>query len=266
MTEPEVRRGGTILGRATSPTPAQVEEIAEVAATFEELAKEPAAGDAAVGEAAVRGTKEQTPPRPDDVVIPAPDGDGQVATPRSRWPLVGCVGLAVASLVLALLAVQQRSARQSERSQINELRDVSGRTVAALTSYDYQHLDGWKQSVLANATGSFQNQFTSVFPGFSQAYVAEHNRGTGAVQGVWVGPVDAGKATTVVLVQITVTSLTGTHALNPYMQLTLLKVAGRWRVDDVQATVDTGGITGATGTGSTAPTGPPSSTTPTSGP
>jgi hypothetical protein len=172
--------------------------------------------------------------------------------------------LAAASLGFALFAVQQRSARQALQDQTKELQDVSGRTVAALTSYDYQHLDQWKQSVLANATGSFENQFSSVYTGFAQAYVAEHNRGTGAVQGVWVGPVTADKATTVVLVQITVTSLSGTHSLNPYMQLTLLKVAGRWRVDDVQATVDTsGGAAGGTTTPSTPATGV---TTPTSTP
>ncbi|MDQ6614139.1 MAG: hypothetical protein M3083_05175 [Actinomycetota bacterium] len=167
-------------------------------------------------------------------------------SPRSArpWWLIGGAVLALAALVLALVALQQRRARQAEENQTNELRDVSGRTIAALSSYDYQHLDQWKTSVLANATGSFQNQFESSFAGFAQAYIAEHNRGTGAIQGVWIGPVVSGKATAVVLVHITVTSLTGTHSLEPYIQVTLLEVAGRWRVDDVQATVDTGGSGG----------------------
>jgi len=159
----------------------------------------------------------------------------------ARWPLVACVVLALTALVFAVLALQQRSAVQAQTEQASELRDVSGQAVAALTSYDYQHLDQWKASVLLNATGSFENQFQSSFASFEQAYMAEHNRGTGAVQDVWVGPVASGKATTVVLVDITVTSLTGTHSLEPYVQVTLLKVAGRWRVDDVQATFDTSG-------------------------
>lgn len=158
----------------------------------------------------------------------------------------------MAALVFAILALQQRSAVQAQQDQADALRNVSGQTIAALTSYDYQHLDQWKTSVLANATGSFQNQFESSFSGFEQTYVAEHNRGTGAVQGVWVGPVSAGKATTVVLVQITVTSLTGTHSLDPYVQVTLLKVAGRWRVDDVEATFDTSGSDGSSSTGGAA--------------
>ncbi len=165
--------------------------------------------------------------------------------------------LGLAALVFAVIALQQRSSLRREQDQTAQLRDVSGRTVAALTSYDYQHLDQWKTSVLANATGSFQNQFESGFTGFEQTYIAEHNRGTGAIQGVWVGSVASGKATTVVLVQITVTSLTGTNTLEPYVQVTLLKVAGRWRVDDVQATFDT---SGGAGTGSSASTIPPSST------
>jgi hypothetical protein len=161
--------------------------------------------------------------------------------PAARWPLVACVVLALTALVFAILALQQRGAVQASQEQASALRDVSGQAVAALTSYDYQHLDQWKASVLRNATGSFENQFQSSFASFEQAYVAEHNRGTGAVQDVWVGPVASGKASTVVLVDITVTSLTGTHSLEPYVQVTLLKVAGRWRVDDVQATFDTGG-------------------------
>ncbi len=154
---------------------------------------------------------------------------------------MACVVLALTALVFAVLALQQRSAVQAQTDQASELRDVSGQAVAALTSYDYQHLDQWKSSVLLNATGSFENQFQSSFASFEQAYMAEHNRGTGAVQDVWVGPVASGKATTVVLVDITVTSLTGTHSLEPYVQVTLLKVGGRWRVDDVQATFDTSG-------------------------
>ncbi|MDQ1357270.1 MAG: hypothetical protein QOG44_1643 [Acidimicrobiaceae bacterium] len=233
MTEPvSGRAGGTIIGRSASTTPS--EEAAEVEATFAELSAEPLDPEPAVPAA----------DRTETVLVPA---SGSLA---ARWSLVGCVVLALAALVFAVVALQQRSALQAERDRTTELRDVSGKTIAALTSYDYQHLDVWKKSVLANSTGSFQNQFESGFTGFEQAYIAEHNRGTGSIQGVWVGPVDAGKATTVVLAQITVTSLTGTHSLEPYVQLTLLKVAGHWRVDDVQATFDTGGgaSSGADGT------------------
>lgn len=161
------------------------------------------------------------------------------------WLLVACVALALAALIFAILGLQQRSNLQAEEDQTNQLRTVSGQAIAALTSYDYQHLDQWKTAVLTNATGAFQTQFQASFSSFEQTYIAEHNRGTGTIQGIWVGPVASGKATTVVLVQITVTSLTGTHTLDPYVQVTLLKVAGRWRVDDIEATFDTGGDAGS---------------------
>lgn len=182
---------------------------------------------------------------PEEAVVPEPT---PVARSR-RWPLVACVVLAAAALVLALLGLQQHNALQAERDRDRQLRDVSARTVAALTSYDYQHLDDWKKAVLANLTGKFQTDFESSVAGFEQVYIAEHNRATGTVQGVWIGEVADGKATTVVLVQFTVTSLTGTHTLQPYVQLTLLKVNGRWRVDDGQLAIDTGG--GASGTSDT---------------
>lgn len=211
MAEPIERRpGGTILGRSHVAPPASND------------APDP-------------------DPKPDVAEFDESPAPAPTGRPAPRWPYVACVVLAVTALVFAVFAVQQRSAVQAERQQANELRDVSGQAVAALTSYDYQHLAQWKSAVLLNATGSFENQFQSSFSSFQQAYVAEHNRGTGAVQDVWVGPVASGKATTVVLVDITVTSLTGTHSLEPYVQVTLLKVGGRWRVDDVQATFDTSG-------------------------
>jgi hypothetical protein len=248
--------GGTILGRtrvrsgeAAEPLIA-TDEGRAVEATFEELASVPIDDPADGTATATAGGGASAAGRP-----------GTRGT-RPHWWLVACVVLALAALVFAVAALQQRSALHADQDQTNELRDVSGRTIAALTSYDYQHLDQWKASVLADATGSFQNQFSSGFSGFQQTYVAEHNRGTGTVEGVWVGPVAAGKATTVVLVQIAVTSLTGTHSLEPYVQVTLLKVAGRWRVDDVQATFDT---SGGAGSGTTTPTAPADSP-PTSSP
>jgi Mce-associated membrane protein len=251
VTEPAPpRAAGTILGRRAAGElvdAGATVDAGTVEASFAELAESPVEVDA---------------PAPDD----GHSAELRRAAPRSgdlgsRWWLVGCVVFALAALVFAVLGLQQRSKLQADQDQTSQIRDVSGRTIAALSSYDYQHLDQWKKSVLADATGSFQNQFQAGFSGFEQTYVAEHNRGTGSIQGVWVGTADAGKASAVVLVQITVTSLTGTHSLEPYVQVTLLKVAGRWRVDDVQATFDT---SGGAGTGTTpAPAG---GTTPTPAP
>jgi hypothetical protein len=176
---------------------------------------------------------------------------GQKTAGTPRWLLAVCVGLALAALVFAILGLQQRSHLQAQQDQTNQLRAVSGQAVAALTTYDYQNLNEWKNSVLTNATGAFQTQFQASVASFEQTYVASHNRGTGTIQGIWVGPVASGKATSVVLVQITVTSLTGTHTLDPYVQVTLLKVAGRWRVDDIEATFDAGGTDGSGGSGAT---------------
>jgi hypothetical protein len=210
---------------------------------------------------AAESPERQATPAKEDIAAPEPALPPPIGRPRG--PLVACVILAAAALILALVGVQQHSALQADREQSKQLRDVSGATIAALTSYDYQHLDDWKKAVLANLTGKFQNDFESSVAGYEQVYIAEHNRGTGTVEGVWVGQVAAGKATTVVLVQFTVTSLTGTHTLQPYVQLTLLQVAGRWRVDDVQYTIDTSGGPGSSGTGGGSPgTSPTTSAAP----
>lgn len=200
------------------------------------------------------------PPEVGEVEVPtAADAvpGSRAPRPGPNWLVVACALLAAAAMAGALFGLQQRNRLRADRALNRELRDVSGQTVAALTNYDYQHLDQWRAGVMRNLTGSFQNTFKSSLQGYEQVYVAEHNRGTSTVEGVWVGQTNGGQATTTVLVRITVTSLTGTHTIEPYVQLTLLDVGGRWRVDDVQYTIESG--TGAPQTSQTLPS-PPTST------
>lgn len=258
MTDPvSPRPGGTILGRGSAEAPLADTDAGQVVeSTFEELAREPVkrSSDTSVADPTVVSDEPATP------ADSAPRGAG-------RWSVAGCVVLALVALAFALFGLQQRSSRRAEQDQQSQLRDVSGRAVAALTNYDYHDLSAWKKSVDANAVGTFQSDFDSSYSGFAAAYTAEQNRGTGTVQGVWLGTASSGTATSVVLVQVTVTSLTGTHSVGPlFMQLNLLKVAGAWRVNQI-AYFDSSTSGGTGGTTSTPTTQPGSgSTTPTSAP
>ena len=187
--------------------------------------------------------------RPQQPIVPRVRAEpaGGVPVPL----VILCALLAVAAVGMALVAIVQYQAGQRNRDRDRQLRDVSGQTVAALTTYDYQQLDTWKKSVLSNLTGTFAKTFETSVGGYEQVYLAEHNRGTSTIEGVWIGQAKADQASTVVLVRITVTSLTGTHTIEPYVQLTLLKVGGKWRVDDVQYTLDSG--TGGAPANSTTP-------------
>jgi hypothetical protein len=242
------RDGGTILGGSGRPAPSPPrstsdeppEDTPDLGLASDDPWTEGPAADTTPGDAAAAAAIRAEAP-----------GTGR------RVPValvILCALLAVAAVGMALVAVVQYQTVQRNRDRDSRLRDVSGQTVAALTTYDYQQLDTWKKSVLSNLTGTFAKTFETSVGGYEQVYLAEHNRGTSTIEGVWIGQAKADQASTVVLVRITVTSLTGTHTIEPYVQLTLLKVGGKWRVDDVQYTLDSGSA-GAPANSTTAPPG-----------
>jgi hypothetical protein len=196
--------------------------------------------EAAPDEPDALDARQTTPPsRPERTAQTGPDSDGdeghQPAPARSiPWPMAAVAALCVLALVLALVALQQRSQLQRDHKQTTELKQVSGQLVGALTTYDCQHLPDWQKAVLTHATGSFRNGFNDRFSSVEKLLTATHNRATSTVQGIYVGDVPGGRASTVVIVNVTVTGLSGTRQFGSYDKLSVLKVNGRWQVDDIE--------------------------------
>ena len=79
-----------------------------------------------------------------------------------------------------------------------------------------------------------------------------------------MGDVQSGRATTVVVVNVTVTGLSGTRQFGSYDKLSVLKVNGQWQVDDIdtlnfdpdQRGVASSGPAAATGSAGTSSSGP----------
>jgi len=160
---------------------------------------------------------------------------------------VALAGVAALALVIALLGLRERSALHHDRSQRTAVQDVSGRWVGALIKLDYQHLDAWRTSVLQLSSDAVSKSFQQIFGGLEQLYVADHLRSTGTVQSIFVGTISAGKASTVVLVNTTITGLTGTQQRGSYVQLSLLNVHGKWLIDHIDEVNFQPGSTGSAG-------------------
>jgi hypothetical protein len=185
--------------------------------------------------------------------------------PAAAWAAIA--GLLVVALLLALFGLQQRSKRQSSQRESQQLRQVSGALVAALTTYDYQNMADWKSRFLVHAVGSLRNSFNQLAPGTEQLVIGTHQRSTGTIQDVFVGPVQGGRAATMVVANVTVTGLSGTRQFATHDRLSLLKVGGRWQVDDLESVnydpATGSGVTPAPGTptpgssASTTTTAPP---------
>ena len=235
MSEPQHRRSsGTILGGARRRGSAEqlapeaaVEEPESLRSIHDDLDEAPAPAPAPV-------PREPRPTRP------APRTEALV------WK-VALAGVAALALVIALLGLRERSALHHDRSQRTAVQDVSGRWVGALIKLDYQHLDAWRTSVLQLSSDAVSKSFQQIFGGLEQLYVADHLRSTGTVQSIFVGTISAGKASTVVLVNTTITGLTGTQQRGSYVQLSLLNVHGKWLIDHIDEVNFQPGSTGSAG-------------------
>jgi Mce-associated membrane protein len=173
---------------------------------------------------------------------------------RSRLLAVLCVVLAVAVLGLALAAAAFASRLHAERSSRQQVEDVSGRFAAALLTYDYTNLDPSKKKVLSLSTGKFQKEYEQAFTGGLDTLFKETQaRSAGTVNDVFVGEIDHGTVTSIVVVDAVAAGTSGTRRLvSSYIELQLVKVNGAWKVDGVTnlnlgaAGSDTPGLTTAT--------------------
>ena len=253
---PPLRSGGTILGGGRrragvepppDPSPAPTEAdgaLTELTAPDRSIHDDLASSSSTVGAPIEGPAAGARPGQPPQAVI---------------WK-IALAAMTVIALVAALLGLQQRSKRNHDRQQAKAVQDTSGQWVGALTNLDYQHLDSWRSNVLRYSTGSVNSSFDKLFGSLEQLYTADHLRGTGTVQNIFVGSVAGGKASTVVLVNVTVTGLTGTRQYGSYAQLSLLNVHGKWLIDTIDEVNFPLNSTGSAGTpaAGTAPSAAPS--------
>jgi hypothetical protein len=240
MSEPQHRRSsGTILGggrrrpsvEQLTPTPGPEPEEQEASSSLRTIHDDL---DEAPGPEPEPARREARTTRP------APRTDAVI------WK-VALAGVAALALVIALLGLRERSALHHDRSARTAVQDVSGRWVGALINLDYQRLDAWRTSVLQLSSDAVNKSFQQIFGGLEQLYVADHLRSTGTVQSIFVGTIGAGKASTVVLVNTTITGLTGTQQRGSYVQISLLNVHGKWLIDHIDEVNFQPGSTGSAG-------------------
>ena len=104
---------------------------------------------------------EETPPI-EEVAEPAAGGaeppEDYLAPEASRRPLVLlAVALLVVATALGAMAATLYARLQAERSDREDVAEVSGRFGEALLSYDFNDLPAAKRRVLADATGRFRS-------------------------------------------------------------------------------------------------------------
>lgn len=175
----------------------------------------------------------------DDVEQTAdPASDDTVPRPR-RWPVI-VGGLALVGLAAAAVAwgVAQRGDAVDAQRQLDRERSavlVASGFVEALMSYDFEDLDRQQAAVEQFATDEFRADFSDAFSDeVRDEIVAEEASATVGIEGVYVD-VGGGEELSVIVHAISDVASGGgaTAELESYLRVRLVRLGGRWLVDDL---------------------------------
>lgn len=180
------------------------------------------------------------------------EAEAEVAGARRRgW--IGPLALFLAVLgvlSVAVVATVQRQELAAERDDRAEIQRVSGELATALLTYDFEHLDASRDRVLARATGKFRKEYEAAFDGGLRTLITETKaKSRGTVTDIFVSDIDDRTASTIVVANAVADGTAGRRAsLASYIQLDLVEVGGRWRVDGVTNLTFNQGARGGAGT------------------
>ena len=152
-----------------------------------------------------------------------------------RWPVVAAAVLFAVALAASLLAASTRAELNRERDDRKEIEQVAGGLAAALLTFDHTDLDATKRRVLSFATGKFRREYEQAFDGGLRTLLTETKAtSTGTVTSIYVGEIADGSAGAIVVADAVADGTAGRRrTFASYIQLDLVKVDGRWRVDGV---------------------------------
>lgn len=169
------------------------------------------------------------------MTVAAADEPSTAAAP-SRGPgfIVAASLAAVLGVVAVVLGVLLLT-DDSGGDDLSDLRQAAGRFGEALVTYDFHDPEAHRDGVLDLATGSFRQDYEDAFDrGLGQIITQVEAVSRGSVNDVYVSSVDDEQAQAVVSLDIEVTGTSGERTLlDQYVLLTLVRVGGEWKVDQV---------------------------------
>jgi len=181
-------------------------------------------------------------PSPQEPAVEAEAAEGEEGKEAKSGPsrtafraaVVLAVVFFIGTVVAVLFAAQQHRELQHSKDTRAGVEQVASRMTSALLTYDYRNLDKTKQAVLGLATGKFRTDYDQNFGGLASLFTTTKGQSTATVKDVFVSGVDHDTATAIVVFDERTQGTSGQHLnVDLYLRLSLVKVKGRWRVDDV---------------------------------
>ena len=156
-----------------------------------------------------------------------------------RWPVVvGGLAIVVIAAAAGVWGLAQRSDAVDAQGRLDRQRDavlVASGFVEALMSYDFEDLDTQQAAVEQFATEEFQADFSDAFTNEVQGeIVAQQASATVTIEDVYVTVDEGDELRVIVHASSDVSSEGGATAeLESYLQVRLVRLGGRWQVDDL---------------------------------
>jgi hypothetical protein len=174
------------------------------------------------------------------------------STPAANRGLkLAVVALAAVCLALTVLAASLAAKNRDTEGRTAAVRRTAGAMGTAMLTYDYRHLDTYRNGVMRLATAKFAKEFKSTFKDFEELYKASQGSSETREVKVYVGDVSGQDASALVEVDYRVSGLAGKNRpLIALFEMTLVHTTDGWRVADL-GTIDTSG--GGTSTETSAP-------------
>lgn len=183
----------------------------------------------------------------DDATEFAPSDHGQPPT-AAREPRTVPAGAFVAAVlvagalgILAIVALAGGGAGGDRNA--DDARFAAGRFAERFLTFEHDALDDWKAGVLSLSTGGFTNEVKEVEEGLRRLIGESELDATTQVTEIFVGDVDNGTVSVVLIYDRDVNGASGTRSeTDRYMQLEMNLVDGEWLVDNVLDISTAGGL------------------------
>jgi hypothetical protein len=197
-----------------------------------DLTSEETSSDAPTpAESAVAEAEPEADAPVEDQVEPGQTGPSRTLV---RSLAVLCIVFFLGTVAMAIIAARQHSELQKTRDTRSAVEQVASRFASAVLTYDYRDLDKTKKAVLALATGKFRTDYEQNFPGLSALFTTTEGQSTATVKDVFVSGIDHDTATAIVVLDERGQGKAGQRLnVDWYLRLSLTKVGGNWRVDDL---------------------------------
>lgn len=176
----------------------------------------------------------------------APDGsdDHEGTSPGRTVPAAAFVAAVFVAGALGILAVIALATGSSDADTgADDARFAAGRFAERFLTFEHDALDDWKADVLALSTGGFAGEVEDVEEGLRRLIGESEVDATTQVTEIFVGDIDGGTASVILIYDRDVRSATGTRSeVDRYMQLEMNLVDGDWLVDNVLDISTAGGL------------------------